>query len=105
MHDRLLDHQNELTAPDLRGYAEEQGLDVERFWEEVRRRELAPRVAEDVATADASGVAGTPTFFVNGRRHSGAYDVETLTQAVRKARNRARLSEKAERAPETAPVG
>jgi protein-disulfide isomerase len=43
-----------------------------------------------VASADASGVAGTPSFFINGRRHQGAYDVSTLTQAVRAARGRAR---------------
>ena len=52
----------------------------------MRRHEYAPRVAEDVASADASGVAGTPTFFINGRRHQGAYDIDTLTRAVRAAR-------------------
>ena len=43
------------------------------------------RVDRDVASADASGVAGTPSFFINGRRHSGAYDLETLTAAVKAA--------------------
>ena len=89
MNDRLLAHQDELTPPDLRRHAEELGLDVDRFWDELRRREYASRVADDVATADASGVAGTPSFFINGRRHQGAYDIETLTAAVRAARNRA----------------
>jgi Na+/H+ antiporter NhaA len=89
MHDTLIDHQDELTAPELRRYAEQLGLDVERLWDEVRRREHAGRVAEDVASADASGVAGTPTFFINGQRHLGAYDVETLRQAVQRARRRA----------------
>ncbi len=48
-------------------------------------------MAEDVASADASGVSGTPTFFINGRRHHGAYDIDTLTVAVRTARRRAGL--------------
>jgi Na+/H+ antiporter NhaA len=99
MHDKLLSAQDELTPRDLKRYAEELGLDVERFWDELRRREYAERVAEDVASADASGVAGTPSFFINGRRHQGAYDVQTLTAAVRSARSRARLREKAEHLP------
>ena len=92
MHDALFDHQDALTPAALRRYAQDIGLDVERLWDEVRTREHAPRVAEDVRSADESGVSGTPTFFINGRRHQGAYDVETLTTAVRRAHARARLA-------------
>ena len=48
-------------------------------------------MAEDVDSADLSGVSGTPTFFVNGRRHYGAYDIGTLSAAVRAAGARATL--------------
>jgi Na+/H+ antiporter NhaA len=89
MHDRLLVAQDELTVVDLTRHAAELGLDTDRFWNELRRREHAPRVDRDVASADASGVAGTPTFFINGRRHSGAYDAANLTAAVEAARERA----------------
>lgn len=89
MHDRLLTHQDELTPRALHGHAEAIGLDVGRFAEELRQRRHAPRVAVDVAGADASGVSGTPTFFINGRRHHGVYDVATLTAAVRAARGAA----------------
>ena len=95
MHDRLLAAQDELMPEDLRGDAEALGLDVDRFWDELRRRVHFERVDEDVASADESGVAGTPSFFINGVRHQGAYDVATLSAAVRKARERARLREKA----------
>jgi Na+/H+ antiporter NhaA len=101
MHDRLLAAQDELTAPDLRRHAEHLGLDVDRFWDELRRREHSERVAEDVGSADASGVAGTPTFFINGRRHHGAYDVDTLGAAVRAARTRARVARLGAAAPGT----
>ncbi len=104
MHDKLLDNQDRLTPPDLGRYAEAIGLDVERFWAELRRREHAQRVEEDVASADSSGVAGTPTFFINGRRHQGAYDIATLTDAVQKARHRVRLREKAGEGKETQKV-
>jgi Na+/H+ antiporter NhaA len=88
MHDKLLASQDELTAQDLKRHAESLGLDVERFWDDLRRREHAERVTDDVASADTSGVAGTPSFFINGRRHHGAYDVDTLGAAVRAARAR-----------------
>ncbi|MCW2969650.1 MAG: nhaA [Solirubrobacterales bacterium] len=91
MHDTLLGHQGDLLPNDLEDYAQQLGLDSERMMEEVRRREYAPRVSEDVASADESGVSGTPTFFVNGRRHYGAYDISTLTETVEAARRRARL--------------
>jgi Na+/H+ antiporter NhaA len=91
MHDLLLDHQDELTADALVAAAAELGLDTERFREDLERRDGAGRVAEDVDGADRSGVSGTPTFFVNGRRHHGAYDVASLSAAVRLARARATL--------------
>jgi Na+/H+ antiporter NhaA len=90
MHDVLLDHQGDLNPSDLARYANDLELDLTRFWHDLRERENAARIAEDVASADESGVAGTPTFFINGKRHQGAYDTSTLTAAVRAARNRAR---------------
>ena len=85
MHDRLLADQELL---DLGRHAEEIGLDMERFWDDLSHHRSLPRIAEDVASADASGVAGTPTFFINGRRHYGAYDADTLTAAVKAAQRR-----------------
>ena len=89
LHDVLISHQDELHPPDLREYARELGLEEERFWDDLRHRAHAGRVARDVESADLSRVAGTPTFFVNGRRHLGAYDAATLGDAVRAARARA----------------
>jgi Na+/H+ antiporter NhaA len=102
MYDRLLSHQGELSPRDLVRHAGDLGLDVERFRAELRRREYAPRVSEDVASADESGVSGTPTFFINGRRHYGVYDLGALTEAVGAAKRRARqLSLTAETLAET----
>jgi protein-disulfide isomerase len=88
MHDLLLDHQEALDFRDLVGYAEQLGLDVERFEDDLRTREGAGRIAQDVDSADLSGVSGTPTFFVNELRHYGAYDIATLSAAVKAARAR-----------------
>jgi len=86
MHDLLFEHQDALRPQNLHDYAGQLGLDLDRFVEELRKHVKAGRVAEDVDSADLSGVSGTPTFFINGRRHHGAYDVETLTAAVKAAR-------------------
>jgi Na+/H+ antiporter NhaA len=91
MYDALLSHQDELDPKALSRLAEGLGLDLERFWDELRRHEHAPRIAEDVASADASGVSGTPSFFINGRRHYGAYDINTLSDAVSAALRQERL--------------
>ncbi|MGV9790897.1 Na+/H+ antiporter NhaA [Streptomyces sp. NPDC003435] len=94
MHDVLLSHQGELSPQDLLRHAEDLGLDVKKFERDLQDRTGASRVAEDVETADRSGVAGSPTFFVNGRLHRGAYDLATLTESVRAAQERAALSER-----------
>jgi Na+/H+ antiporter NhaA len=92
MHDLLMDHQGALTARDLIGYASSLGLDTEQFTADVRKHAGAARVAEDVDSADLSGVSGTPTFFVNGQRHYGAYDIETLSKAVKLALARTKIT-------------
>jgi len=91
MHDLLLANQENLQPKDLIGYAEQLGLDTDRLHDDVKRHVAAARVAQDVESADTSGVSGTPTFFVNGQRHYGAYDVETLKQAIKVARARSKI--------------
>jgi Na+/H+ antiporter NhaA len=86
MHDLLLRHQDALLMPDLVRYAGETGIDPARFRARLADRADAARVAEDVDSADLSGVSGTPTFFINGRRHYGSYDITALTEAVRAAK-------------------
>jgi Na+/H+ antiporter NhaA len=92
MHDLLMDHQSALELEDLAGYAGRLGLDVDRFMRAVSTRKYAGRVARDVDSADMSGVGGTPTFFVNGRRHHGAYDLDSLSAAVRVAGARSTIA-------------
>lgn len=91
MHDLLMDHQDHLALPDLIGYAEQLGLDVERFRRDLEEGTGSGQVAEDRESAELSGVTGTPSFFINGQRHHGAYDLPTLTQAVKLARIRASI--------------
>jgi Na+/H+ antiporter NhaA len=89
MHDALLAHQGDLRLVDIADYARGLGLDDEQIIDELRHGVYTQRVSEDVASADESGVSGTPTFFINGRRHYGVYDIATLSEAVNAAKRRA----------------
>ncbi|MGN9779164.1 Na+/H+ antiporter NhaA [Micromonospora sp. H33] len=99
MHDLLLDHQDSLDPADVLGYAGQLGLDLDRFREHLATRKGRDRIAEDVDSADLSDVSGTPTFFINGRRHHGAYDIEALSAAVKAAFASAKLRPEYRREP------
>ncbi|MDQ3944870.1 MAG: Na+/H+ antiporter NhaA [Actinomycetota bacterium] len=89
MHDLLFAHQDALTRDDLRRYAGDLGLDLDQFTRDLDQRRYALRVQRDAASADDSGAAGTPTFFINGRRHHGPPVVTSLATAVARAGGRA----------------
>ena len=82
MHEYLFEHQKALAESDLRRYALELRLDGERFEHDRRSSRVRERVERDLASGEASGVQGTPTFYVNGIRHDGSYDVDSLRSEV-----------------------
>jgi protein-disulfide isomerase len=82
MHDRLFKHQSRLDHDSLLVYAAEIGLDVRRFAWDLAMHAFAPRVRQDFLSGIRSGVNGTPTFFINGVRHDGAWDQDTLVDAI-----------------------
>ncbi len=85
MHDLLYERQKRLTDRDLRAYAEELGLDVERFVKEMAEHVHATRVHEDFMSGVRSGVNGTPTFYINGVRHDDSYEAPVLLDALERA--------------------
>jgi protein-disulfide isomerase len=82
MHDMLYEHQSALAEPDLVGYARKLGVDPAKFVAELRRSVYAERVREDFASGVRSGVNGTPTFYINGVRHNGSYELEELLDTI-----------------------
>jgi len=90
MHDMLFENQDALEFEDLVSYADALGLDVERFASELAAGVYQPRVREHFLSGVRSGVNGTPTFFINGRRHDDAWDFETLAAAIQHAAREAR---------------
>lgn len=84
MLDIIFAHQGALEEDDLIKYAAELGLDVERFRQELSEHVYKERVHEDFLSGVRSGVNGTPTFFINGTRYDGPWDIESLLEAIRK---------------------
>ncbi len=82
MHDVLYERQRALDDAHLEQYAGSVGLDVGRFDREMRGQTYLERVREDFTGGVESGVEGTPTFFINGRRHDGSFDLQTLRAAL-----------------------
>ena len=79
MHDLLFEHQDALEEGDLYAYAGVLGLDTGRFERELVGRVHAKRVDRDVRSGQHNSVSGTPTFFINGLRHT---DEETLERVI-----------------------
>ena len=82
MHAYLFEHQQAFEDADLKRYAVELGLDSDRFARDRTSPEVATRIERDLASGERSGVPGTPTFYVNGIRHDGGYDLESLRSAL-----------------------
>jgi len=82
MHYVLFEHQHALDPDDLVRYAAALDLDLSQFTSELARHVYAPRVREDFMSGVRSGVNGTPSFFINGVRHDGSFDFDTLLNAI-----------------------
>ena len=82
MHEYLLEHQKALEDANLKKYASELGLDPQRFDRDRSSPGVEKRIDRDLTSGDRSGVQGTPTFYVNGTRHDGGYDLDSLRSAI-----------------------
>ena len=91
--DLVFTHQDALERESLIGYAEELGLNVERFIQDMDSEAVADRVNRDLVSAENSGAHATPTFFVEGCRLLGDYDARTLTSALESSRRGTRTQE------------
>ena len=82
MHDLLFHRQKSLDDDDLRSFASELGLDIDRFERDRTDADVLARIARDVESGDASGVRGTPTLFIDGTLYQGGYDAAELIEAL-----------------------
>ena len=85
MHDVLYEKQGDLEDVSLAAYAAEVGCDPERVLRDIATDAYEPKIRAHFMSGVRSGVNGTPSFFINGRRHDGSWDLETLLAAVEEA--------------------
>lgn len=78
MHDLLYENQDRLDAESLFGFAEELGLDMEKFQQDLQDSALQQHIEDDLESGMRSGVNGTPSFFINGTKYNGEWDYTTL---------------------------
>lgn len=82
MHNMLFENHSRLDGDSLIGYAVGLRLDMKRFDRAITGRRFIQKVRGDLITGIDSGVTGTPTYFINGVRHFGSGQFETLTEAI-----------------------
>lgn len=82
MFDMLFTHQRALDRTHLIQYATNLGLDVQQFEQALDDHTFLPRIREDIESAERSGVEGTPTFFINGLKYGGSFDLPSLLAAI-----------------------
>lgn len=82
MHALLLAHQHELKEDNLLEYARQLKLDLSRFQQRLKSNYYRTDIEQDMATADAMAVSGTPTFFINNQRLVGAQTAAQFMAAI-----------------------
>jgi protein-disulfide isomerase len=85
MHDYLFEHQKALDDSHLLEHAQKVGLDIDRFKKEMSGHIYAPLINKSLKNGIDSGVEGTPTFFVNGVRYEDSWDLDTLSNILKKS--------------------
>jgi protein-disulfide isomerase len=89
MHDVLFENQHLLDERRLAMFAEQLGLDSEKFARDLQSHKFQERVRQDFSSGVRSGVNGTPTFFINGFRYDGSWELGPLLAALREVADNA----------------
>jgi protein-disulfide isomerase len=82
MHDLIYENQDQLAPEILQVWADQVGMDWEKFRAATTQGEIAKRLKEDRASGIHSGVNGTPSFFINGTRYDGPPDYASMRAAL-----------------------
>jgi protein-disulfide isomerase len=78
MHDVIFERQRDMHGNSFREFAQELGLNVEQFEKDSKDEDILEKVEGDFESGIMSGVNGTPTFFINGKRYNGSWEFEDM---------------------------
>jgi protein-disulfide isomerase len=84
LHDSIFENQDSLSAKNLLSLAEQAGVDIKKLAKDIKSEQIMDKVENDMEGGARSGVNGTPTFFINGKRYEGYYEYETLRDELQK---------------------
>ncbi|MEP7108320.1 MAG: thioredoxin domain-containing protein [Ferruginibacter sp.] len=82
VHDLIYENQQDLSSKQLLNYARSAGADIKKLTADINSAKIMDKVESDMESGARSGVNGTPTFFINGKRHNGNYEFEALKNAL-----------------------
>ena len=85
--DTLFEHQENLKTEDLKKYAQELELDMEKFNESLDSGKFKDKVTTDLDDGENAGVRATPTFFINGEKHQGTLNLDEFRKQIDKRLN------------------
>jgi protein-disulfide isomerase len=83
MHDIIFENQEALSLDDLFVYAKALDLDLDRFKNDISNQEVIDKVENDFESGVRSGVNGTPSFYINGKKYNGDYEERAFTHYLK----------------------
>jgi protein-disulfide isomerase len=83
MHDIIFENQQDLAIESLFFYAKKVGLDLQRFKDDIQTNLLSAKVEADFESGVRSGVNGTPSFFINGKKYNGDWEEDVFRQHLK----------------------
>jgi protein-disulfide isomerase len=82
MHDMIFENQNALEDENLVSYAQRLNLNIDQFKIDMSSKEIAQKVSDDFTSGVRSGVNGTPTIYINGKRFDEECEVDLIIKAI-----------------------
>jgi protein-disulfide isomerase len=82
LHDKMYANFRQINRARILGWAAEAGLDMKRFQADLDSHKYAARVRAEEQEGEVAGVGGTPTFFINGKKFNGVFEVSAIVPII-----------------------